>query len=164
MKTLQDDLKLEQPLDLTLFWQTAAQLPARPNATRSTHAILRCRYNSNGSRSRTFDQMAHDLGVTRTRAAELVRRALQRMRAYKAQFVLHPTAPEDNPETCWVFEIHNTEPSTIARYRGRLPVTDAAWAALGIDRRAHYVDAILTPPALWEILHTLPILEAPDGR
>jgi len=89
MKTLNDDLKLEQQqIDLTLFWQTAAQLPARKNATRSTHAILRCRYASNGHRARTLDQMAHELGVTRTRAAELVRRALQRMRTYKTQFVI----------------------------------------------------------------------------
>lgn len=90
MRTLQDDLKLDgnPPLDMTLFWQTAAQLPARKNATRSPHAILRCRYQANGHRARTFDQMSHELGVTRTRAAELVRRALQRMRAYKAQFVI----------------------------------------------------------------------------
>lgn len=162
MKTLQDDIKLEQPLDLTLFWQTAAQLPARPNAARSTHAILRCRYHSNGHRARTFDQMAHELGVTRTRAAELVRRALQRMRTHKAQFVQHRD-PEDNPETCWVLEIHDTEPATLRRYRGRLPVTPAAWAALGIDRYTTYVDAILTPPALWEILHTIPVLEARNG-
>lgn len=163
MKTLQDDLKLEQPLDLPRFWQTAAQLPARKNATRSTHAILRMRYNSNGRRVSTFDQMAHELGVTRTRAAELVRRALQRMRAHKAQFVIKPANPEDDSETCWVFEIHDTEPPTIARYKGCLPVTYAAWDALGIDRRAHYVDAILTPPALWEILHTIPVMEARNG-
>jgi len=90
MKTLNDDLKLDidSQIDLTLFWQTAAQLPNRPNATRSTHAILRARYASNGHRARTFAQMAHELGVTKTRAAELVRRALQRMRAHKAQFVI----------------------------------------------------------------------------
>ena len=90
MKTLKDDLKLDgnPPLDMTLFWQTAAQLPARKNEKRSTHAILRCRYQSSGHRARTFDQMAHALGVTRTRAADLVRRALQRVRAYKAQFVV----------------------------------------------------------------------------
>lgn len=90
MKTIQDDLKLggNPPLDMTLFWQVAAQLPARKNERRSTHAIPRCRYQANGHRARTFYQMAHELGVTRTRAAELVRRALQRVRAYKAKFVV----------------------------------------------------------------------------
>lgn len=164
MKTLQDDLKIEQPLDLPLFWQTAAQLPARPNATRSTHAILRSRYHSNGHRARTFDEMAHDLGVTKTRAAELVRRALQRMRAYKAQFVLRSTRPEDDPEACWIFRIENTEPPKILRYKGRLPVTYDAWAALGIDRRSHYVYAITVPCAFWEmLLDILPIAEARNG-
>lgn len=82
----------------------------------------------------------------------------------KAKFVKDTDHPKDDPETCWVFQIHDTEPPTIARYKGRLPITLPAWGALGIDRRAHYVDAILTHPALWEILHMLPILEASNDR
>lgn len=79
LSQLDRDLGLEKPCDLNIFWSLAFAAD-RNRAQRQVAEVLRARYTPGGSIRRTYRECAAFWGISETRAENIVKRALQRMR------------------------------------------------------------------------------------